>query len=449
MALTNTSQDVEKNYEDSENTNGDRGSESPKVAVRGRGAWKPTPKPLLPSQVMTLKPEAPKEIEIMRFGVPCFGRRGEGEESDGEEGGESGFGSGEPKIAAKLPVRKDLSDASIERETRKEVLLAEKDAQKLGETWDLGHPKDAEEPEGAQRPKDPEEQKETQGPKRSERPTEPNAEEEVRRVKENAVRKLRSKLEQISESKPQKSIYQSPTTERKPFLMKGQSKLPARIRASKIWVRELSEGPRTPTIASKLKWVSRRPSSPTTPEEKRQTTPPSARSCSKSVISPGSRASTPTPILRAQSMVRSRTPTGRLLFPPSEPPPRRPSSASELEHGANPSPLRGSSSKRRAPVPLIPVVPQEHILRLASVLECDPEREVEDMSPPPVPEVASKPEVWNNRMRKEELCPSCRRCVVKFEFVCGDMICGGCYDRLLKESGKGNMRCIACRAIVG
>ncbi|KAG0124186.1 hypothetical protein HOY82DRAFT_543827 [Tuber indicum] len=390
MALNNTSQDAKTNYDDSESANEDQRSESPKVPVRGRGAWKPTPEPLLPSQVMTLKLEAPKEIEIMRFGVPFFGRRGEGEESDGEEGSESGFGSGELKITAELPMRKELSDASIETKTRKEV----------------------------------------------------------RRVKENAVEKMRSKLEQISDYKPRKNIYQNPTTERKPFLMKKQSELPARVQAPKVRVRELSDGPRTPTIASKLKWVTRQPPSPTTPEKKRQTTPRSTQSCSKSVISPGSRGSTPTPILRDSRTVRSQTPTGRFVSPPPESSFRRPSSAFELERGA-PSLSQGSSSRRSAPGPLIPIVPQEHILRLASVLECDPEIAVGDMFPPPVPEVASKLEVWNNGMRKEELCPSCRRCVVKFEFVCGDMICGGCYDGLLKESGEGNMRCIACRAIVG
>lgn len=435
MAFTNTLQNVKGNDKDSENNNGGQRSESPKVPVRGRGAWKPTPKPLLPSEVMRLKLEAPKEVEIMRFGVPHFGRRSESEEGDRAEGDEVGLFSGEPRAVVGIPVGKELSDGSIKMKEPKEVLLAENHIQKLDEMRDLGHLKNTEELE---------ERKEAETPKILDKPTERKTK---AKVEEKALGKLKTKPEKIRERKPYK-IYESPTTERKPFQMKKQSKLPARIQTPTIRVRELSEGLRSPTIASKLKWVTRSPS-PTTPEKKRQTTPRSTQSCSKSPISPYSRKSTPSPILRAPRTVGGRTPTGSLLSPPSESSSRRPSPVSELGRRRNASLSRGSSSRRYIPEPPIPIVPQEHILRLASVVECGSEGALGDMFHPLLPEVAPKLKIWDNRMRKEELCPGCRRCAVKFEFVCGDMICGGCFVRLLKESGKGDVRCIACQAVVG
>lgn len=435
MAFTSTLQNVKGNDKDVENNNGGQRSESPRVPVRGRGAWKPTPKPLLPSEVMRLKLEAPKGVEIMRFGVPHFGRRNESEEGDGEEGEEGGFCSGELKAAVGIPVEKELSDASIKMKEPKEVLLAENHIQKLDEMRDLGHPKNT---EGS------EERKEAEVPKRLDKPTEPKTKV---KVEEKTVRKPKTKPEQIRERKPYK-IYESPTTERKPFQMKRQSELPARIQTPTIRVRELSEGLRSPTIASKLKWVTRSPS-PTTPEKKRQTAPWSTQSGPKSPISPYSRKSTPSPILRSWRTVGGRTPTGSLLSPPSEPSFRRPSLAPRLEHGGKASLPRGSSSRRYIPEPPIPIVPQEHILRLANLVECSSEGALEDVFHPLLPEVAPKLKIWDNSMRKEELCPGCRRCAVKFEFVCGDMICGGCFVRLLKESGKGDVRCIACQAVVG
>ncbi|PUU81970.1 hypothetical protein B9Z19DRAFT_1121377 [Tuber borchii] len=435
MAFTNTLQNVKGNDKDSENNNGGQRSESPKVPVRGRGAWKPTPKPLLPSEVMRLKLEAPKEAEIVRFGVPNFGRRSESEEGDGEEGDEGGPCSGELKAAVGVPVEKELSDASIKMKEPKEALLAENYIQKLDEIPDLGHPKNTEESE---------EPKEAEAPKRLDKPTEPKTKV---KVEEKASGKLKTKPEQIRERKPYK-IYESPTTERKPFQMKKKSELPARIQTPTIRVRELSEGPRSPTIASKLKWVTRSPS-PTTPERKQQTTPRLTPSGSKSPISPCSRKSTPSPILLSTRTVGGRTPTGSLLSPPSGSSFRRPSPVPRLERGGNASLSRGSSSRRYIPEPPIPIVPQEHILRLANLVECSSEGALEDMFHPLLPEVAPKLKIWDNRMRKEELCPGCRRCAVKFEFVCGDMICGGCFVRLLKESGKGDVRCIACQAVVG
>lgn len=435
MAFTNTLQNVKGNDKDSENNNGGQRSESSKVPVRGRGAWKPTPKPLLPSEVMRLKLEAPKEVEIMRFGVPHFGRRSESEEGDGVEGDKGGLFSGEPRAVVGIPVGKELSDGSIKMKEPKEVLLAENHIQKLDEMRDLGHLKNTEEPE---------ERKEAEAPKILDKPTERKTK---AKVEEKALGKLKTKPEQIRERKPYK-IYESPTTERKPFQMKKQSKLPARIQTPTIRVRELSEGLRSPTIASKLKWVTRSPS-PTTPEKKRQTTPRLTQSYSKSPISSYSRKSTPSPILRASRTMGSRDPTGSLLSPPLGSSFRRPSPVSRLECGGSPSLSRGSGSRRYIPEPPIPIVPQEHILRLASVVECGSEGALEDMFHPLLPEVAPKLKIWDNSMRKEELCPGCRRCAVKFEFVCGDMICGGCFVRLLKESGKGDVRCIACQAVVG
>jgi len=435
MAFTNTLQDVKGNDKGSENNNGGQRSKSPKVPVRGRGAWKPTPKPLLPSEVMRLKLEGPKEVEITRFGIPHFGRRNESEEGDGEEGEEGGFCSSEPKATVGIPVGKELSDASIKTKEPKEVLLAENYIQKLDGIRDLEHPKNTEELE---------ERKEAEAPKRLDKPTEPKMK---AKVEEKAVGKVKTKPEKIRERKPYK-IYESPTTERKPFQMKKQSELPARIQTPTIRVRELSEGLRSPTIASKLKWVTRSPS-PTTPEKKRQTTPRSTQSCSKSPISPYSRKSTPSPTLRPPRTVGGRTPTGSLLSPPSESSFRRPSPVLGLGHRGNASLSQSSSSRRYTPEPPIPIVPQEHILRLANLVECSSEGTLEDISRPLLPEVAPKLKIWDNRMRKEELCPGCRRCAVKFEFVCGDMICGGCFVRLLKESGKRDVRCIACQAVVG
>jgi len=429
MAPTNTSQDVRGNDKDLEN---DNRSESPKTPMRGRGAWKPTPKPLLPSEVMFLKLEGPKEIEIMRFGVPCFGRRGESEEGEGEEGDEGGFCSDGPSSAVGTPMREKLSDTSVEMTAQKEVLLTEDYIQKLSEIRDLEHPENAEESE---------EPKGVQVPKTPRRPSELKTKV---KVEEKAVRKPRAKPEKIQERKPYKT-YNHPATERKPFLMKKQSELPARLQEPTIRVRELSEGPRSPTIASKLKWVTR-PPSPATPEKKRQETTRPTQSRSKSAISPCSRKSTPIPIPRAPRTVRDRASTGSLSSPPSESSFRRPSSVQGLGHGGNASLSLGKGLRRRTSHPLIPIVPQEHILRLAKLVERGSERALEDML---LPEVTPKLEIWNNGMRKEELCPGCRRCAVKFEFVCGDMICGGCYDRLVKDSGKRGVRCIACQAVVG
>ncbi|PWW75081.1 hypothetical protein C7212DRAFT_364808 [Tuber magnatum] len=369
MAPTNIPQDARRNDEDPEN-NEDRRSESPKVPVRGRGAWKPTPKPLLPSQVMRLKLEVPREPGIMRFGVPYFGRRSGGEEGDEEGDGVGGFSSSEPKTEVEVPGRKETLRASIETKAQKEVMLAEKATQNLAEAWDLGHPKNTEETEGVQGPKDLGE------PEKPEVLTEQKAKVEARKVEEQAVKKLRSKSERIPECKRDK-IYESPTAERKPFQMKKQSNLPDRMQPSTIRVRELSEGPRSPTISSRLKWVTR-PSSPATPEKKRPTTPLSTLSRSMSVISLNSGRSTP---------------TGRFSSPLSESPFRRPSSAPGLEHRAN-SPLsQGSNSRRRIPEPPILVVPQGHILCLENAVEGNPEGAAEDTFPPLLPDVATKPEV--------------------------------------------------------
>jgi len=436
MTLTNTSQDVRENDKDLENNNEGQRSESPKTPVRGRGAWKPTPKPLLPSEVMLLKLEGPKEIEIMRLGVRYSGRRSAGEEGDREEGDESGFYSDESSTTTiETTLRKKLSDASVKTTAQKEVLLAEDYIQKQDEIRDLGHLENTEESE---------ERKEVQVPKTPERPSKPKTKV---KVEEKSVRKWRSKPEQIQERRPYK-IYESPAKERKPFQMKKQSELPARLQVPTIRVRGLSEGPRSPTIASKLKWVTRSPS-PAIPEKKRQETTRSTQSRSEPAISPSRRKSTPTPISRAPRTIRGRTPTGGLLSPPSESSFRRPSPAPELEHAGNALLSRGSGSRRCISGPIIPVVPQEDILRLADFVECSSERAIEDTLLPLLPEVTPKLEIWNNRMRKEELCPGCRRCVVKLEFVCGDMICGGCYDRLLKGSNKGGVRCITCQAVVG
>ena len=429
MALTNTSQDVRENDKDLENNIGCPRSESPKTPLRGRGGWKPAPRPLLPSEVMFLKLEGPKEIEIMKFGVPYFGRRGEREGGEGDEGG---FCSDRPNSAVGAPMREERSDTSVEMTAQKEVLLAEDHIRKLGEIWDLEHSENAEESEGS---------KEVQVPKTPGRPSELKIKV---KVEEKATRKPRAKPEKTQERKPYKT-YKLPATERKPFLMKKQSKLPARLQAPTIRVRELSEGPRSPTIASKLKWVTR-PPSPVTPEKKRQETTRSTQSRSKSEMSPCGRKSTPIPIPRALRRVRDRASTGSLSPAPSESSFRRPCTVQGLAHGGNGSLSRGKGLRRHISQPLIPIVPQEHILHLAELVECSSERTLEDM---PLPEVIPKLEIWNNRMRKEDLCPGCRRCVVKFEFVCGDMICGGCYDRLIKESGKRGVRCIACRAVVG
>ncbi|RPB01242.1 hypothetical protein L873DRAFT_1788538 [Choiromyces venosus 120613-1] len=447
MALTKTSPNANKNDKDCEDDTRDRRrSKSPKVAVRGRGAWKPTPKPLLPSQVMLLKLEVPKEPEIMRFGVPYFGHRGQSEEDGQEEGGEGEFDLEKSEKTDKMPVKKELSNASLKSRARREALLAEKDNEKLDEGEDLGSPKSTEELQSIQELKVTEKEEKVQRPKRRESLTKLGVKAMVRKAEEKAVKKPRLKPEQITERNPYK-FYQSPTTERKPFQMKKQSELPARIQTPAPRVRELSQGPRSQTIASRLKWVTRSPS----PLEKQWPTNSwSSGPYSQSVFFPISRGNTPTPIFHSPRREESQTPNGRFLSPPPlESLPRRPSSASWLERGANASLPRNWTPRRRVPEPLIPVVPQEHILRLAGVVESNSEGAIEDMSRPLVPEASLKPEIWNNSMEEEELCPGCRRCAVKFEFVCGDMICGGCYDRLLKENGEGDVRCITCQAVVG